>query len=54
MTVGDNYPHWSVLFTKVTQLLRKTVSGQTVGLASLFYRRYLNINTIGDSLCSQA
>jgi hypothetical protein len=35
-------------------IFAKDRCGQTVRLASLFYRRYLDINTTGDSLCSQA
>jgi len=35
-------------------IVAKDRCGQTVGLASLFYRRYLDINTTGDSVCSQA
>jgi len=35
-------------------IVAKDRCGQTVGLASLFHRRYLNINRTGDSVCSQA
>ena len=35
-------------------IVAKDRYGQTVGLASLIYQRYLDINSTGDSLCSQA
>jgi hypothetical protein len=54
------YGRWKQLSTLIKtvyesgSIVAKDRYGQTVGLASLIYQRYLDINSTGDSLCSQA